>query len=571
MEYGSKDSPSMRISRVMFMNSDSNDTLFVACGNSGYSYLEVWQLLEQMMPLHKMFAMNTSPDTSHKTHKWMHKATIPHSSTMTSIAGPKLPMTRNLVETTGFMPYIATCYKDGTVQLIHRYTFQVIATSNVDNLCQQVQSMQSQGSSDKKLRLSVQLTAMTQTGSGCGILGVHDNRLYLFRMYNGRDSTMQLSPSSIVLLLEYAMVAGQDWWDIFLAVRQGYIMSVCQSLSENFSKQVHMMQDYVFIRLLSMKMGLFSSYSAGHMKAADYHTRLVLHSIGNVIKEVLKPRNITSQDKSPAEKVSLMCNKHTDGDIDNILASLDMEEFHVDVRKKDKAETSLYSIQPLIQWVSDFCLQLLHSAPIFQSRSSFPGSTLLSDASVLNLLRELLVIFKIWGAIFPGCQPHFTTTSINIDITKHLFKLLTRAWLSNKEGQRIEYDDTLLDECSVLSSKVLIPSESQSFRMDSYGFTVFTQVLPLVFKFHEIPDYLHQKKLTDMQQNLDSGSHCQQHHDIVRQMHLGTKISADTRQCTRCGCLSHLNTLGKTHIMKSWEHRWARSCLCMGHWKLVKI
>jgi len=38
--------------------------------------------------------------------------------------------------------------------------------------------------------------------------------------------------------------------------------------------------------------------SAGHHKALDYHTQLVLHSIGNVIKAILKPTsNLTPQDK----------------------------------------------------------------------------------------------------------------------------------------------------------------------------------------------------------------------------------------------------------------------------------
>ena len=74
-------------------------------------------------------------------------------------------------------------------------------------------------------------------------------------------------------------------------------MNVCQSLSDNYSKQTLNMQEYVFMTLLSMKMGLFSSYSAGHQKAVDYHTRLVLHAIGNTIKGVLKPRNVSSNDK----------------------------------------------------------------------------------------------------------------------------------------------------------------------------------------------------------------------------------------------------------------------------------
>ena len=77
----------------------------------------------------------------------------------------------------------------------------------------------------------------------------------------------------------------------------GMIMNVCQSLTDNFSKQTLHMQEIIFMPLLSMKMGLFSSYSAGHQKAVDYHTRLVLHAIGNTIKGVLKPRNVSAGDK----------------------------------------------------------------------------------------------------------------------------------------------------------------------------------------------------------------------------------------------------------------------------------
>jgi len=201
------------------MNSESSDTLFVCSGTSGYSNVEVWQLLEQMLPQHKMFSMSTAPYSSIKTHKWMHKATLQHNSQMTCLAGPKLPMNRNVGETTGFLPYICISYKDGTIQLVHRYTFQVISTSCMDNVCQQIQQPMSL---EKKSRLSLHLSAITQTGSGCGILGLHDGRVYLFKTYNGsRDSVLQLPPWSLVLLLEYALLTGQDWWDVFLAVRQG--------------------------------------------------------------------------------------------------------------------------------------------------------------------------------------------------------------------------------------------------------------------------------------------------------------------------------------------------------------
>ncbi|XP_052281871.1 mediator of RNA polymerase II transcription subunit 16-like [Dreissena polymorpha] len=564
----SSDVSHTRISKVMFMNSESSDTLFVSSGSSSQSSLEVWQLLEQMLPQHKMFSLNSGPYATIKTHKWMHKATLPHPSQLSCLAGPRLPMSRNVGEMSGFLPYIATAYRDGTIQLIHRYTFQVISTASMDQLCQQLQS--SPRKEEKKLKLSLHLSALQQTGSGCGIVGLHDGRVYLFRTYNGtRDSVMQLPPTSVVLLLEYAMITGQDWWDVFLAVRQGMTMNICQMLTDNFNKQVHVMQDYVFMRLLSMRMGLFCIYSPGHQKAVDFHTQLVLHSIANMIKGILKPRYVTANDKGPAEKIAALVNKQTDGDIEQVLTKMDTDEFHVDAKRRDQAELLLCSIQPLIQWVSDLCLLLLSSAPLFQTMTVFPGSSLLQDSTSLNQLRELLVIFKMWSLLHPACAPVFTTMSSNIDILKLLYKLLTRAWLLRKEGRSVEFEDGLLDECSVLPSKVLIPSLSQSFRMDSSGFTVFTQNLPVSFKFDEEPAYLYQKKVSDGNRNtVDVGFSNRQHHDIVRQIHLGTQMSGKMRQCTRCGSKSLLQTIGKTQIVKSWEARWTSNCLCMGHWKL---
>ena len=198
------------------------------------------------------------------------------------------------------------------------------------------------------------------------------------------------------------------------------------------------------------------------------------------------------------------------------------------------------------------------------------GSTLLNDATVLNLLRELLVIFKIWAVIYPACHPVFTTMSVNLDLLKHLYKLLTRAWMGCKEGRNVDFDDTLLDECSVLPSKVLIPSMNQSFRMDGNGFSVFTQQTPLLFEFDQQPEYLYQKQLNKPQRGIgDFSVSTVQHNDVVRQIYLGTKPSGETRQCSRCGCRSLLSSIGKSQAMKSWEERWARNCLCMGHWKLM--
>jgi len=83
---------------------------------------------------------------------------------------------------------------------------------------------------------------------------------------------------------------------------------------------------------------------------------------------------------------------------------------------------ALQSLQPLIQWVADFTLHLMALIPMYQSYSVFPGSSLLMDKSLLNTLRELLVMIRVWGIISPGCLPVFTTAS-STDCLAHLFKV----------------------------------------------------------------------------------------------------------------------------------------------------
>ena len=217
----------------------------------------------------------------------------------------------------------------------------------------------------------------------------------------------------------------------------------------------------------------------------------------------------------------------------------------------------------------DFCLHLLASIPLYQSYSTFPGSSLLSNAAILNTLRELLVIIRIWGVITPTSLPVFATTS-NVDCLAHLFKIMTKAWLctGSKEGSKLEYDETLLDECCVLPSKVLVPSMNQSFRLDSVGYSVFTQSTPMSFIFGDLPEFLYTQKKNKMVYVSDVLTENRQHHDIIRQIHLGASLKDGVRQCCRCGGYSLLNSIATTPIIKAWEQRWHKHCLCGAHWKL---
>jgi hypothetical protein len=64
---------------------------------------------------------------------------------------------------------------------------------------------------------------LVQTLSGCGLIAMHDGKISVLKVYNVRDVNLTMAALHVCLLLEYAMVTGQDWWDILLAVKPGIV------------------------------------------------------------------------------------------------------------------------------------------------------------------------------------------------------------------------------------------------------------------------------------------------------------------------------------------------------------
>lgn len=107
-------------------------------------------------------------------------------------------------------------------------------------------------------------------------------------------------------------------------------------------------------------------------------------------------------------------------DIDKVLIhqSMEAKEFTVDPKM-------LPSLQQLIQWVADLALDILVKLP--DSRpSTGKHYELLRDTKALNMLRELLVLIRIWGLLRSACLPVFTKSDVGLDVLAHIFRLLSR-------------------------------------------------------------------------------------------------------------------------------------------------
>lgn len=143
----------------------------------------------------------------------------------------------------------------------------------------------------------------------------------------------------------------------------------------------------------------------------------MLNSISTAFKSLLRPSEMTAHDKSPADSLSSVI-AEGQSDVDKVLIHLEAKEFTVE-------PSTLQSLQQLIQWVADLALNLLVRIPDSRPCASKPYEPL-RDPKALNMLREMIVLIRIWGILLPPCLPVFTKSDASLDVLALVFRLLSR-------------------------------------------------------------------------------------------------------------------------------------------------
>jgi len=556
LEYSVRECSAARVTHLVFVPSEGGEVLVVAAGDSQASHVELWNLTRHNLGLHPFFQTPTADLTQHTT-QWVHKASVMHSSMPQSVAIPRLPVTYKLTEpTTGFFQYVAVSYKDGSVKLINRWNFQRLSTTNMDAAGVAADPAQ------VRKRATPCLVCMQQSISGCVLVGLDQiGSLYGMRAANTRDPLTALSPPYIVNLLEYGIVVGHDWWDVMAAIKPALIETVIGKLSDNFVKQPSPMQELLYSRFMAVKSWLYRVSAAGQQRAADCHCQIMLHSLSTAFKSMLRPKTTGKMDLSPAERLSNGCAKSVELDLDKTVSALcgERAEFHVDM-------ATLSALPMLMGWACELATVLLAQLPLLNAHSNFPGVGLVHDAGALSLLREILVLVRCWGRTGGG-QPLLISTIPSQDPLPLVFRLITRVWLLRRDGTPIENDESLLDECCTLPSKMSIPPADHGLFGDlSYDTALFFQPQPLNYMFGEAPRHTKPRHVAVMP---DGQSLPRQRKDIVRQVALGVAPNEPVRQCARCSCVSLLRGLSTVAALKAWDLRWARACPCGGPWKVL--
>lgn len=159
----------------------------------------------------------------------------------------------------------------------------------------------------KVRRIETQISAHDISHMGHLLVAVDSHgQLYVYRVaYPHQDTTGgQMTVSYIVSLLEYCLVAGYDAIDVHLLVRPQLLDGIVDRLTENFTRQPPPVQQYYYVNFLTMKTNLYRLAMGGLARANDLTSLLMLHSILIAFKSLLRPSDLTSHDKGPAENLA---------------------------------------------------------------------------------------------------------------------------------------------------------------------------------------------------------------------------------------------------------------------------
>lgn len=588
------------ITQLKFVLKEASQGIIAATSGASGSAVELWELVESPTELHQIFKKKTKSDikeegegsksteamdtdginemTNGGTREvWQHRASVTYSSPVVSVGTPRL----SLFDSVSPPSFVIVSFEDSSIKCFVSENLKEICKLN-HPLTASTKCVEGQPKFGQKMQSSIadlnvaKICDLQFTWTGCALVALDTfSQLFVYRVSPITDPTSLYStPQYAQMVMEYCLMTGIDAWDVVLGLKSHSIEPTCELLTTAFNRQSQALQAKNFTRFHELKGFLYralpskNSSSIGQVKAGDAYTTIMLSSVSTFLKSLLRARD-NQEKEGPAENLtSVIQTKGTEFvNVDKVLMELEHKEFFVE-------PFALPSVQNLNQWVADLTLYLLASLPVqVHNHYRFPGGSLINDVKSINLLRELLVVIRIWGLINEFCLPVFTRVSGDdrqLDVIAHLFKLLT------KRIQTIggEPDELLLDECCLLPNQVLI--SQVDFSLKSRGIAspcLHTIPTPFTCIYFTDPSFL---KYSIKTHTIDGAVICNssKRMDVVRHVslgpvHLDTWSTSKVRLCTRCFAMSlipNLFNLRQQPTSRSWEQRFYKSCPCGGYW-----
>jgi len=522
----------LNINGVCFCSREDPSGIFLLMNLTNGGALQYWELIKQERPIHSLFSTSTA-----LTHylQWQFMSVYNSNSHINYICP-----SRNVWvvggETNAVQHHLVIATAAGELICLHRDNMKQIGQLNVTEKTR----------NDIKAFSSVCFTA-----TGNALIAFDSmSTMFICRLSPITDAGGPVSIPYAVMILEYCLLTGIDYWDILIGLRANMLDSICERLSENFNQQSAGVQQLLHYRLLNMKMAIFRLLPNGSAKAGLQYGIIMLNSVYSSLRSLLRPPlELFNQERTPADGVIAILNTkilEVGTEVDKVLLHLEAKEFTVD-------SSTLITVQHLIQWTVNFILKLLSNLSEWRNAPRGTICDMLRDPKLLNMFRELLVIFRIWGLIRQSCLPAFCHME-NMDVIATLFRILTRLVQSQ------DLDDNLIDECCQLSSQLVIPNIGLSLPARGIASPALFNQLPLKWEYGLHPEESGSTKFDAMEGDLKI--------DSIRHVYLGSKPQ-NIRYCTRCKSISIVIKglrVARSAAAKSWDMRWQMTCPCRGIW-----
>lgn len=191
-------------------------------------------------------------------------------------------------------------FADNSIHCLYRDSLKSVANSSL-NLSQRYGDEHS----SKYMKLSTRISHIDMSWLGNVLLIIDsDSYLHLFKLPPQIESSTPLSVPYATTILEYCLMTGLDWLDLLLVLRSGMLDAVWERLTESFNRQVPAVQQFFYVQYLCIKTSLYRLSAQGQSKASDLSTFLMLHSISTAFKSLLRPSEMSSHEKTPADTLA---------------------------------------------------------------------------------------------------------------------------------------------------------------------------------------------------------------------------------------------------------------------------
>jgi len=552
-------SPEIRVTAIKFVLTDSCDAIIVGVDSEDGGKLKMWELVTSLQSCHKIFGPSIHSPKRKKVCSWRWTAEFNSGSKGAKLCSFTTPRT---CVVGGSKPacYIVAAFSDGSMQCLIRDSLQQIASVELPRSGTLmppptvIKSGADDNSSNYRCGVIVGDMSFTSTGTGL-VVSDSQGQMYVYRMSPIADPGGPHVAAFLVTLYEYCLVSGHDWWDLALASAQTNVQNVIDKLESSYNNQPVGMKNFCYNRFMSIKASLYRLLPHGEYKAGDTMAMQTLNSIRADFTALLGVDSSANlMDKSPVDKFeSIVRNMSSNVTLDSVVSNVISSGISRDLSATSEEIQNLISLG---HWVLVLALHILSAKPEFKNRRG-PGFWILQEGG-LQIIREIIVLLRLWN--FP--RSAINSREKDLDLNAKVYNMVSK--LREKPE-----DESLLDECLILPSLVIIPD--LDILVSTTGvLSQLTAGISFPYSFY----YGIEPNLPAPSQHafLEGLTYTQDFSSNIIFDSIGKRVLGKCpviRSCNRCRSFTKVPPAPKEDSSPNWESRWTKSCHCGGSWSLV--